>query len=513
MKSWIENEERTGPPFGVPELSSIARGAGLIVFGTAVGALFRYLFQLVIARFLGPGLFGTFFLGFSVFRIAAMAAECGLPNGLVRYVALYHADSDQRRIKGVIFASARIVLVAGLLLSGLLVGFSGLISLKLFHNVGTVNSLVPFALILPVAALTSIFTSAAQGFKIMRVKVIVLEIFEPLTRLLLVLGLWMMGLRLGGVMISYGAATMAGALLSWHLLKRIFPPLTNSSIKPVCETSKLLSFSWPLLSLNFFGILLLWTDTLMLGYFRPAEDVGVYSAVQRTVLVGTVIIISFSTIFAPYISQLHSQHAHRLLKNLFQTITKWILTFSLPIYVAMIFFARPVLSLFGPEFGRGALALGILSGGWLVHASTGPLGVMITMTGRPIINFYCAGGMLFVNIALNLFLIPKYGILGAALATTFSVIAGNLINLVVVHRLLHMVPYRLDFLKPLSAGLMATGILFVLRGTCFRAPSGLLMIAAFLIFLLVYTIFLLLLRLSDEDKATFAHLKKNALKK
>jgi hypothetical protein len=60
---------------------------------------------------------------------------------------------------------------------------------------------------------------------------------------------------------------------------------------------------------------------------------------------------------------------------------------------------------------------------------------------------------------------------------------------------------------------MATGILFVLRGTCFRAPSGLLMIAAFLIFLLVYTIFLLLLRLSDEDKATFAHLKKNALKK
>jgi len=506
----LDNPEGPAPH---RELPAIARGTGVIVGGTALGAVLRYLFHIVIAKKLGPELFGVFILGFSIFKIGAMAAEFGLPQAILRFVPMYQADRDQAKTKGIVLSSIRIVLLAGGTLSSLMILFSRTVSIKLFHDADIVKSLIPLALLLPLAAITSILTSATQGFKIMKIKVIVTEIFEPSARIILVLGLFLMGIRFEGVMASYAAAAIMATLLAWQYLKKVFPSIVERSLPPVYETGKLLSFTWPLFLLRFIGVLLLWTDTLLLGYFKSAEDVGIYTAVQRTVMAGSVMMASINTIFSPFISQLFHQHQLRRLNDLFKTVAKWTFTLSFPIYLALIFFAGPILSMFGQEFKNGAPALVILSLGWLVNSCTGSLGVMITMTGRPIINFSYAVGVFIINILLNWILIPRYGIRGAAMATAISLALGNLVSLVTVRFLLKMHPYREDFLKPLFSGLAAAGVLLVLRRWMFQGSSGFALASEFLIFLLAYIIFLVLLRFSQEEKSTFIQLKNMTWKK
>jgi len=501
----LENAEAIAPQW---ELFAIAGGTGVIVVGTAIGTVLRYLFQIAVAKNLGPELFGVFILGFSIFKIAAMAAEFGLPQANLRFLPIYQADHDQAKTKGVVYSSIRIVLFSGLTIGFLTILWSRPVTINLFHNPDVRKSLIPLAVLLPLAAVTTILTSATQGFKIMKYKVLVTDIFEPAARIILVSGLFLAGLRLEGVLASYMAATIMAVLLAWHYLKKAFPPLADRSIIPVDQTAKLLSFAWPIFLFKFFGALLLWTDTLFLGYFKTAEDVGIYSAVQRTVMVGSVMITSVNTIFSPYISQLFHQNQTQRLSGLFKTVAKWTLTTSLPIYIGLIFFARPVLNVFGPKFTSGATPLIILCLGWLVNSCTGSLGVMITMTGRPILNFGSAAGVLLINILLNLILIPRYGVPGAAMATAVSLTLGNLISLVIVRFLLKMHPYRADFLKPLFSGFASTVLLLVLRGYLFRGSSSLVMILELLIFLLAYIIFLVLMRFSEEEKSTFYQLKK-----
>lgn len=501
----LDSPEGLFPPW---ELPAIAGGTGIIVAGAAVGAALRFLFQITIAKNLGPELFGVFVLGFSVFKIAAMAAEFGLPQANLRFLPIHQADHDQAKTKGVVYSSIRIVLLSGMTFGLLMVLWSRPLALNLFHNPDIRKSLIPLAVILPLAVVTTILTGATQGFKIMKYKVLVTDIFEPAVRIILVAGLFLAGLRLEGVLASYLAATIMAVFLAWHYLKKVFPPLADRLIIPVDQTARLLSFAWPIFLFKFFGVLLLWTDTLFLGYFKTADDVGIYSAVQRTVVVGSVFITSVNTIFSPYISQLFHQNQIKRLNDLFKTVAKWTLTSSLPIYVGLIFFARPVLNVFGPEFTSGTTPLIILCLGWLLHSCTGSLGVMITMTGRPILNFASVAGVLLINILLNLILIPKYGISGAAVATAVSLTLGNLISLVIVWLLLKMHPYRADFLKPLVSGFGSSVVLLFLRGYLFRGSSALVMILELLIFLLAYIIFLVLMRFSEEEKATLSQLKK-----
>lgn len=251
----------------------------------------------------------------------------------------------------------------------------------------------------------------------------------------------------------------------------------------------------------------------MLGYFRTAEEVGVYSAVQRTAVMGTIVLTAFNTVFAPVISRLHDQGRILQLKTLFQTIAKWTFTFSLPIYLAMILFRKPLLGLFGPEFVSGSGALAVLSVGWIVHSGTGSTGVMLSMTGRPMVNFLNMSGFFILNIGLNLILIPRYGILGAASATAFSLTAGNAVSVVITRAFFKVLPFRKDFFKPLVSCLASLGVFFLVRSVFFEAETLPGAVMGGLIFVLFYFIVLGLLGIHPEDKAVLGQLRESFFKR
>jgi O-antigen/teichoic acid export membrane protein len=91
----------------------------------------------------------------------------------------------------------------------------------------------------------------------------------------------------------------------------------------------------------------------------------------------------------------------------------------------LIFLGHYFLNIFGQDFVDGKGALIILSVGRLLNVAFGSVGAIMIMTGHEREAAFGVGVSAVANVMLNATLIPKWGINGAALATTISLILWN----------------------------------------------------------------------------------------
>lgn len=119
---------------------------------------------------------------------------------------------------------------------------------------------------------------------------------------------------------------------------------------------------------------------------------------------------------------------------------------ALPVLLTFVLVPGFVMGLFGPEFEVGASVLVILALGQFVNVSTGSVGFVLIMTGRERMARNNAAVAAGVNIVLQVLLIPRFGAVGAAIATAVSVALLNLTAAYLVHRSLGIwtLPVRLQ---------------------------------------------------------------------
>jgi len=490
-------------------VSEIAKGAGIVFSGTVLSLALRFLFQVIVARRLGMETYGLFSLGIAAFAVAEMTATLGMNRGMVRYVALHSQDEDPGLLKGTVLLGVRMSLGAGATIGLLLACFSALLARNIFHAPELAWILRVFALAVPISALTTVMVSSSQGLKIMRHKVWVRDVFELLVRILLVLFLFWAGWEIGGAVAAFVVSLAAGTLMSTSIFRRTFRQVLAGSIRPIFPFRELMRFCWPLLFANGFIYMEAWISTFMLGAFLGAGPVGIFSAAYRTSLLVQGIIMSFGTIFSPIISDLLHQGEPHQLERLFKLVSRWIFSLSLPASLLIILFARDILSLFGPDFTLGTTALVVLCSGQIINAVTGPLGVMIDMSGRSKLTLFNSAFHFIVQAGLCIWLIPAYGILGAAVAKSLSILLLRFVRLWQVHATLHMHPFQMKLMKPLAAAGSAGLLLVFLNAQewiramsiLYRVPLG------GMSFLVVYGIMLYILGLDQEDKELFSRLR------
>jgi O-antigen/teichoic acid export membrane protein len=112
-----------------------------------------------------------------------------------------------------------------------------------------------------------------------------------------------------------------------------------------------------------------------------------------------------------------------------------ILIGSLPIAIVLILFGHWfLLFFFGQDFIQGEKALAILGAGQLINAATGSVGLLLIMTGYERDAAMCVGISAVLNMILNAFLIPKWGLEGAAAATTTTVMFWNILLAILLYK-------------------------------------------------------------------------------
>jgi len=130
------------------------------------------------------------------------------------------------------------------------------------------------------------------------------------------------------------------------------------------------------------------------------------------------------------------------------------------------------------------------------------------MTGHPKIILSNTVATVIVNVILVLLLVPRFGMLGAAISAASTVILLNCVGLIEVYWIMKIHPYRLDILKPLLAGVGAWLVSFALLQIApVSAGSALGAFAQIALFLAVYVVLLVVMRFSEEDMMVFKTLR------
>lgn len=499
----IEPQEHT------ENLTRIATGAEIGLVGGIAGYGLNYAFMLLAARTLGADTYGLFVLGLTIAQVSSLVALIGLDQTAVRYGALYLAQEDEARTKGTILFAVLASLVSSIVFALAAWSLADLMAVDLFGKPDLAPVLRLLSISIPAFSLSAAALAATQAFKTMRYTVCVNSVFRPGMQILMTLALFLAGWRLRGVVVGYLLSSLGSAALALFFLNHLFP-LRGQSTRPVFEIRALLGFAAPALPLVILNRAMGQLEPLILGYFLDAGAVGVYSVSLKLTFVGSIILVAFNRIFAPHVSAIFSQGKLTELSRLFQTITKWAFAMCLPVFLGLIIFAKPIIGIFGHEFQVGASSLVVLSLAQLVNVGVGSVGVLLIMSGKPIVELL--NGVFFValNVALDIALIPQYGILGAAIANGFTIALLNITRLVEVFVLLRLQPYNRTYLKPLGAG----GVAAVALGLAASIwpVDGWTRLAFYLTALgAVYLLSWLAMGLADDDRAAVALLKRHLL--
>ncbi|MEZ4795085.1 MAG: flippase [Flavobacteriaceae bacterium] len=166
-------------------------------------------------------------------------------------------------------------------------------------------------------------------------------------------------------------------------------------------------------------------DVLMLTSFTDYETVAFYSAAVKLTLLISIVLSSVNAVIAPQIAKDFASSKLEALKKNIKRSTRLIMLMTLPLILILALFSSFVLHFFGASYVSANTALLILLMGQAVNAFCGSIGVYLNMTGKQQVFQVVLLSALGVNVVLNYFLIPKFGMTGAAIATSVSMILWN----------------------------------------------------------------------------------------
>lgn len=477
---------------------------GIISFvGNGVEIILKYLYCFILAKSLGAKLVGVYFLGFTILSIAQLIGKLELQEGVLKFVSAFRSAKEEFNSQKTMFLALKIVGICSILLSVILLLLAKPIAIGIFKEPLLKNVLIIFMFSVPFFNLTTIVLSYFQAHLRMKYVILIRAIFQPLINILIFFLFLALGDKLQGAAFSYLFSLILALMLTTYILKNKFK-LTKIEKVFSPHDYKFIWFSFPILLAAMLNFAVQWVDTLMLGYFRNASEVGIYNIALRIAALGPIFLAAFAAVFAPMISSLHSEKRINELELLFKFITKWILTLSLPFLLLLLFFAHDLLTVFGNEFLLGKDALVILIIGQIINVGTGPVYYMLIMSGRSRVALFNSLAFCFISIVLNLTLIPKYGILGAAIANAISVALSNLIMLVQVYGFLKIHPYEWKFIKPISAAIVSIYILFVVYKISLKFSVFIPALFFPVLFIVFYAVFLWKFGFDKNERRIFS---------
>lgn len=428
----------------------LARAGVLNVATLVVQAVAGFALSVVVARGLRAHGTGVYFEVVALFTILANAAELGADTGLVRAVARSRALTAVADLRRLVGAALLPVLACGLLLAAAIWVGAPWLTRVFLHGVDpqATASIRLLALFVPLQAATIVALSGTRGFDTMMPYVLVENLGKPVARLLLVVAALAGGLGALGALTAWAAPIALGLLVAVVALMRQLRAAewaAGAATVPARPTRDLVVGFWrfaaPRGLAGVFQIAAIWLNVLVVGALRSPGEAGIYAAVGKLAVVGTLVMEAVRLPFAPQISGLLARGEHDRARAVYQVGTWWMVTACWPLYLLFAIFSPVVLAVFGPEFSAGAAALLVLSLAMLLNVGTGSVTVLLLMAGKSSWNVLNTLAALSVNVGLGLVLVPRIGITGAAVGWAAGIAVDNLAALVEVWLLLRLHPF------------------------------------------------------------------------
>ena len=421
-----------------PHMREVVRGTIMAFALKAGGSGLAFVFNVAVARLLGVEGAGLYFLALAVTAVASVIGRVGLDNALLRFVATCATHGDWAGVKGVYALGMRMTVVASGALTLFIFFLAPWMAITLFKKPELSEPLRWMSLSILPFALLNLQAESLKGLKRILDAMLVQGIGVPLTSLLLIVPL-ADSHGVIGVGMAYFAGTVLIAVLgmwAWH--RAIAGHAALTATFPFGELWK--SCKPMILVLIVHRAILPWAPLFLLGIWASSEEVGIFGAASRVAMLVSFMLVTLNNVAAPKFAELYAKGDMESLGRTARRSAMLITLLASPVLLALIIGGHWVMAMFGAGFEQGAPILIILSAGQFVNALTGSVGYLLIMCGNESKLQTLTIWTTILMLMVSLFIIPYWGSLGAALASSMAVVVGNIWSVLVVRRELGINP-------------------------------------------------------------------------
>ncbi|MBI4814185.1 MAG: oligosaccharide flippase family protein [Methanobacterium sp.] len=399
--------------------SKIARGSLIMLIGYFIFRVGGYFYRFATAYLLGPAGFGILNLALPTQSILIQIASGGMPPAIAKHVSEYSAKGDEEMVKQVIHTSLKIVIILGFFFSLIIFLLADPLANGYFHKPEAALPLKLVALITPFSVIVGVFRGAFQGVFQMG-NIVITKAFEQIFMIISAIILILVGFYVAGAVIGTAIGFLFSALAGYYLYRR--------------------------------------------GLGKRLKNVKLSFTLKQELSLAKVLIIfafpismSVATAVLPATAEAMGLKNRHVLKGYVNQSYRYVSLVVLPMCVGTFIFATPIMKLLyvNPAFMNGAAALQILAVGMLFFTIYTVSSSIAQGLGKPYLPMIILIAGVILDVALSTYLIPIYGITGAAAATTITAL---FIMTSIVWKTLQVADVKLEY-KDLGKIAIAAGIM------------------------------------------------------
>jgi O-antigen/teichoic acid export membrane protein len=467
------------------QVKGMARGGVANLVGSLLSGVATFGSGVAITRGFSLTQAGAFFSITSVFLVLATLCRLGTTTGVVYFVARLVARGRNDAVAAVMRKAINPAIGLGVLAAALCV----LAGLTLPHALGlghqTRLTLIVLSPFLPFAVVNDILLSGTQGFGSMRSTVMVDRIARTAVQFVLVVAAAFGTHSLLVTSVAWAAPYVFSSLWAKRELTRMIgrrrapipasladrdaddpagPASWGELIRPAeyvgpVSNRRFWGFTAPRSISSVVQIVVQRADVLMIAGFLGAGPAAIYSAATRFLVIGQLTNQAVSLAAAPRLGTALARGDKRGANQIYQVATAWLILLAWPLYLVILQLTTLLLHVFGPRYLRGESVTQVLMAATMFAAACGMVDRVLAMAGRTSWNLYNNLFTVVINIGLNLVLIPRMGIVGAAISWAAAIVFNNVVPLTQVFLAERLHPVSRGSVTAIGLSLVCFGLL------------------------------------------------------
>ena len=414
-----------------------------------------FLATLLIARTFSSAEAGGFFFSLSLGTVLGLVFALGVGETVSRELPRLDATGRSQDARALLTGSMRLVMAA------VVVGVVVTAILLRLVDPGRMGFIIAAVAL----GVTLAFQALGGGFLRARNRFALAETWQAtaptLFLVLLIPGVFwfrftdatLLGLRVSLELVTAGMAIACALVLS----------RTGRGRTHQAGVTSMLTLSAPLWITGLCWLVMQQSDIVVLGFLRGPAEVGIYAPILKIAEASTLTLAAVAPYLLPESARLNARGEHAGLQALYDSSTKWVLAIGAPLIAVLVLVPREMVDLLlGIEAPEVATICRLLAAAFLVMALIGASEALLQANCRPGKLVRRSLLVLVGTVTINIFLVWRFGIVGAALGNLFACILFGAANASLLHAELRIRPFSATSGRVLGVAIASTGVVAIL---------------------------------------------------
>lgn len=395
------------------EYSTFGTQIGCFIGANVVGFLLGFISLPILTKGIGAQLYGTYSLVQTTISLISPIAALGFSTALVRFLA---GEKDKSKIRDSFFSPYCVMIVSGIVFSLLLFLSSEQLAKLIFGDINLaiyIKLASAVVLLNPIGGLSLAFFRAFRRIELYTV----LSLAKSACQVGLIILAILLGFQLIGVIIAIILTAIIFDLVTLFIVVKQIgiqrPRFANmkSYLKFGVPLTPNLAIAWIMSS----------SDRYMISYFMGVTATGIYSAAYGLAIYASFILAPLQTVLFPTVTKSYTENNLEETRNYLKYSFKYFMMVAIPSAFGLSILAKPILQILTtPEFISGNIIIPFVALGAILYSIFQISVNIIYLINRTKLIVRLLSASAALNIALNLVLIPRIGIMGAAVATLIA---------------------------------------------------------------------------------------------